>query len=145
MRRLLLLLLFAGGAFADDRRAEVNYMLHCQGCHLPQAAGMAGRVPPMKDFAGWFLHSDEGREFLVRVPGVAQSALASSELAELLNWLLTTYSAAELPAAFRPFTAAEVDRLRAAPLGDPASERAAILADLAPGLPGLRAALGDEP
>jgi len=145
MRIALFLCLVACGASADERRAEVNFMLHCQGCHLPQAAGMAGRVPPIRDFAGWFLHSDEGREFLVRVPGVAQSALDSAELAELLNWLLLTYSAAELPEPFEPFTAAEIERLRADPVADPATARTVILAGLAKSLPGLRAALEGEP
>ena len=141
MRAALVLCLLAGAALADDRRAEVHYMLHCQGCHLPQAAGMDGRVPPIRDFAGWFLHSAEGRDFLVRVPGVAQSALSSADVAELMNWLLLTYSAAELPEPFRPFTAAEVDRLRSAPIADPARARSVILDDLAARLPGLRAAL----
>ena len=76
------------GAGADDERAHVNYMLHCQGCHLPQTEGFPGKVPPIRDFVGYFLHSQEGREFLVRVPGVAQSALSDEEVAELMNWLV---------------------------------------------------------
>ena len=142
LRPAVLLLCLAGGvATADDRSAEVNYMLHCQGCHLPDARGVAGRVPPMKDFAGWFLHSDEGRDFLIRVPGVAQSALTSDEVAELMNWLVTTFSAAQLPEPFVPFTAAEVAGLRVNPVGNPASAREVILANLASRLPGLRDAL----
>jgi len=124
-------------ALADEERAEVNYMLHCQGCHLPEAAGFAGRVPPMRDFAGFFLHSDEGREYLVRVPGVAGSALPDAEIAELLNWLLERYSNEQLPAEFQPFTAAEVAALRTNPVHDPARAREAILADLARRMPRL--------
>ena len=67
-------LLLATGAAADDHRAEVNYMLHCQVCHLPQAEGHDGKVPPMKDFAGYFLRFKEGRDVLIRVPGVAHAA-----------------------------------------------------------------------
>ena len=139
------MLLVCCTALADDERAHVNYMLHCQGCHLPNAEGMQGRVPPMKDFVGFFLHSDEGREFLIRVPGVAQSALGSDELAELMNWLVVTHSADQLPDAFKPFTRAEVDRLRRSPVADPASARKDLLADIAREDPALRAKLADTP
>ena len=87
-------------ANADDHRAHVNYMIHCQGCHLPDAAGFAGKVPRMKNFVGYFLHSREGREFVIRVPGVATASLPDDELAELMNWLLLTHSAEQLPDAF---------------------------------------------
>lgn len=131
-------MMLAGGAtLADDERAEVNYMLHCQGCHLPQAEGFPGRVPAMKDFVGYFLHSQEGREFLIRVPGVAQSALGNGEVAELMNWLLRTYSAAQVPERFAPFTPEEVAALRTDPEQQPAARRESILAGLAARVPAL--------
>lgn len=95
----------------------------------------------MKDFVGFFLRSDEGREFLIRVPGVAQSALGSDELAELMNWLVLTYSADQLPETFEPFTRIEVDRLRTDPVADPESTRERLLADIASEDPALRAEL----
>jgi hypothetical protein len=140
-RSCLLVLLLGGAALADDRRAEVNYMLHCQGCHLPEARGFAGKVPPMNGFVGYFLHSDEGRDFLIRVPGVARSALGDAELAELMNWLLRTYSARQLPPAFEPFTAKEVAALRTDPVLDPESTRNLILAKLAGEFPAVAAEL----
>jgi len=144
IRLLLLVLMSTAAAQADDRRAEVNYMLHCQGCHLPEAAGFPGRVPPIKDFAGYFLHSDEGRNFLIRVPGVAQSALGDDEVAELMNWLLNSYSADQLPADYTPFTAAEVSRLREDPEHDPQATRAAILERLAAANPALGATIAGK-
>ena len=123
---------------ADDRRAEVNYMLHCQGCHLPQAEGHEGKVPPVKDFAGYFLHSEEGRDFLIRVPGVAYAALTDEEVAELMNWLLQSFSADQLPANFAPFSASEVRSLRANPESTPDAARQRILASIANDLPQLR-------
>lgn len=128
-------------ASADDQRAQVNYMLHCQGCHLPEAEGFAGKVPPMKDFAGYFAHSKEGREFLIRVPGVAQSALGDSEISELMNWLLQRFSAEQLPEEFAPFTAAEVNRLRQDPESSPESTRQFILENIANDLPSLATVL----
>jgi hypothetical protein len=57
-----------------------------------------------------------GREYLVQVPGAAQSELTDERLAEVLNWILRSFSAAELPPDFIPYTAPEVARLRRSPL-----------------------------
>ncbi len=124
-------------ASADDQRAHFNYMLHCQGCHLPAAEGFAGKVPVMKDFVGYFLHSQEGREFLIRVPGVSHSALSDGEIVELMNWLLQTHSADQLPEPYTPFTETEVAQLRQDPEGDPERTRLRILGQIATELPAL--------
>ena len=141
MRAALLLLLAASAAVADDRRAHVNYMLHCQGCHLPDAAGHEGKVPPMKNFVGYFLHSEEGRDFLIRVPGVAHAAIDDEQLAELMNWLLLSFSEEQLPSGFTPFTESEVRRLRANPENNPDSVRHDILASIARDVPSLQSEL----
>jgi hypothetical protein len=138
IRSALLLLMF-GTALADEHRAHVNYMLHCQGCHLPGAEGFEGKVPPIRNFVGYFLHSEEGRQFLIRVPGVAHSALDDVELAELMNWLVTTFSADQLPEPFAPFTAMEVAAFRSDPELDPEATRERIIGDLAKDLPSLSA------
>ena len=124
-------------ASADDHRAGINYMIHCQGCHLPEAIGFAGKVPRMKDFVGYFLHSKEGREFVIRVPGVATASLPDDELAELMNWLLLTYSAEQLPEPFVPFSVAEVAALRPDLEADPETTRIGILKLIAQQLPSL--------
>ena len=108
----------------NQARAEVNYMLNCQGCHGPKGAGVKGGVVPiMQNFVGNFLHVEGGREFLVRVPGSANSALADDALAELLNWILWKQSSMQLPDPFEPYTAAEVASYRQQPLTDVAAER----------------------
>lgn len=119
-------------------------MLHCQGCHLPEAEGHEGRVPQMKDFVGYFLHSKEGRDFLIRVPGVAHAALDDEQLAELMNWIVLTFSAAQLPDPFAPYSIDEVAALRADPDQDPEATRQKILAWLATRLPDVEAVLGNE-
>jgi hypothetical protein len=131
-------------ANADDQRASVNYMIHCQGCHLPEAVGFAGHVPRMKDFVGYFLHSQEGREFIVRVPGAANSLLPDDQLTELLNWLLITYSTEQLPEPFVPFSVAEVAVLRPDLEADPEKTRMRILQQIARDLPTLAAELEIE-
>jgi hypothetical protein len=111
----------------DDRRAQFNYMTHCQGCHLPGAIGAPGAVPRMKGFLGYFLHTQEGREFIIQVPGVATSSLPDDEMTELINWLLRTYSAEQLPKQFRPFSVGEVGKLRLSPVKDPVATRKMVL------------------
>ena len=124
-------------AYAGDERARINYMLHCQGCHLADASGLAGEVPRMKNFVGYFLHSGEGRDYLIRVPGVATASLPDDELAELMNWLLETFSSEQLPESFEPFSADEIAALRARLESDPGTTRNRILRDIAKGLPAL--------
>ena len=61
---------------------------------------------------GDFLKVPGGREYLVDVPGVAASSLTDAEVAEVLNWLLYTFNKPELPADFKPYTAAEIAAYR---------------------------------
>ncbi len=124
-------------AYANDHRARTNYMIHCQGCHLPEAVGFVGKVPRMKDFVGYFLHSREGREFVIRVPGVATASLPDDELTEMMNWLLLTYSAEQLPRPFEPFSTEEVAVLRTDLEADPENTRMRILEQIAVELPSL--------
>ncbi|MEM7097461.1 MAG: hypothetical protein AAF541_04310 [Pseudomonadota bacterium] len=117
--------LFTGQALADmpgvenPNRAKFNYMLNCQGCHGPSGSGTAdGAVPQMQNYVGYFAGVKGGREFLVQVPGSANADLSNSALAEVLNWMLFTLSANELPADFKPYETAEIQRLRDQPIED---------------------------
>ena len=117
-------------AFAEHASAygpETNYVLHCQGCHLADGSETPGKVPPLAGSLGQFLRVAGGREFLARVPGVANAALGDAELAALLNWTLTHFDAAALPAQLMPYDAAEIGRLRAEPLVDVTAERRKLL------------------
>ena len=131
----LVLALGAANAWGDDlevnaERARVNYMLNCQGCHLPDGDGV-GDIPRMKGFVGNFLRVPGGREFVVRVPGSANAALDDEALAELLNWMLLEISAAQLPENFAPYTAEEVGRYRAQPLSDVNAVRTGLIQKIA--------------
>lgn len=109
------------------RSPRVNYMTHCQGCHLPGGEGMTGKVPAMHGFVANFLVVPGGREYLVRVPGTANSTLSDLDLAALLNWLVLAMGPA-VPADFKPYTAEEVGALRRHRLQDVQSARAALIA-----------------
>lgn len=119
-----------GGLGVNAERARVNYMLNCQGCHLPDGGGV-GDIPRMKGFVGNFLRVPGGREFVVRVPGSANAALDDASLAELLNWMLVEISAGELPEGFQPYTAKEVGRYRAQPLSDVNAVRTELIQKIA--------------
>ncbi|MBT8768967.1 cytochrome c [Metapseudomonas boanensis] len=93
----------------------VNYQLQCAGCHLSDGQGSrANDTPRMKDFVGNFLKVEGGREFLVRVPGMSQSALNDAQLADLLNWLMRKDGMAgkSTPEQYQPYTEAEVAAVR---------------------------------
>ena len=109
----------AGANYAgvrDADQAHVDYMLKCQGCHRPDGSGDDQSAPPLRQKVAQFLTVTGGREFLGRVPGVATANLDDARLANLLNWTLYHFDASHVPANFRPFTAAELGRLRQEPL-----------------------------
>jgi len=114
---------------AGDRSPHVNYMLSCQGCHLPDGSGQAGRVPNLRGEVGKFLWVDGGREYLVQVPGTATSKLSDAETAELLNWLVKTMGPPP-PQAFRAYVPSEVSQLRRQWLRNPGELRAQLIARL---------------
>ena len=98
----------------------------------------------MSNFVGYFLHSQEGREFVIRVPGVATSSLADDELTEMMNWLLLNFSAQELPDPFVPFSIDEVAALRPNLEEQPQTTRIRILQKIAENLPNLASNLDIE-
>lgn len=102
-------------------RARQNYIVKCQGCHGPDADGNSSMTPPLAGMVSRFLAIKGGREFLARVPGVATAAVDDASLAELLNWTLFRFDAANVPGNFRPYSASEMARLRKSPLRTEAS------------------------
>lgn len=92
---------------------RLNYVLHCAGCHGIDGNGdLKGGIPTLRGTIGHFLKVEGGREYLVQVPGASQSPLSDGETAELLNWMLKAFSAADMPADAKAYSAAEVGCLR---------------------------------
>jgi cytochrome c553 len=103
----------ACAASAQDRSRQ-NYIQFCAGCHQLDGRGSPGAgIPDLRDQVGYFLHSANGRAFLVQVPGSANAPLSDRELASLVNWIVRTFSAPQMPASFEPYSEDEVRRLRA--------------------------------
>ncbi len=129
-RRVALLagaLLWAVASEARAFPAATNYATQCQGCHRASGEGTADIVPRIDGTIGEILARPGGREYLIRVPGVAQAQLDDRELATLLDWVVQRFGGptAADAAAFLP---EEVGRLRRAPLIDVTAARARLFA-----------------
>lgn len=117
-------------ATAERYDAGMNYRLHCEGCHQADGSGQAGYIPELSGQVSRFLGSEEGRAYLARVPGTAQSLLTDEERAEVLNWIVRTFDPDHLPAGFKPYTSAEVARWRYDALSHPGTVRARLVAQM---------------
>ena len=96
----------------------LDYAVTCQGCHRADGTGTPGTVPALAGSVGKFLRVPGGREFLVRVPGVAQAPLDDAALAAVINWMLARFGGDDVPGGLAPYAAEEVGRLRRRPLTD---------------------------
>lgn len=90
---------------------------------------MPGAVPTMKGFVANFLTVPGGREYLARVPGVANSTLSDEDLAALMNWLIPEMGP-HLTTEFKPYTSQEIRKLRRMRLQDVNSARAALVDEM---------------
>ena len=109
-----------------------DYMLYCQGCHGDQAQGVAGKVPPLAGSLALFMRSAGGRDYLLRVPGAASSALDDAQLTAVLNWLAESFPPAGVTTPRpEPFTVAELAKARRSPLANVKEARREVLRSLA--------------
>ena len=115
----------------DIPRAEFNWVMNCQGCHGIGALGTENGAPNMKDEVARFLSVEGGREYLVRVPGVAHAPVSDGQLADLVNWMILEFDCGHVPEDFQAYTADEVGALRKDVLISEAPVmRSALMADL---------------
>jgi hypothetical protein len=125
---LALLALAVGGMNAAwGYQPVVNFQLHCMGCHRDDGSGETGRVPSIRRSLVLFSAFPAGREFVIGVPGVAQSPLSDEETAALLNWMARNLSDVKQPADFVDYTAAEVHTSRVHPLAEVRAARARLI------------------
>jgi mono/diheme cytochrome c family protein len=111
----------------DAALARQDWVLNCMGCHTADGSGIPGKVPPLRNSLGHFVSLPQGREFVMRVPGAANSALSDAELANVLNWLLATMNEQSRPASFKPYTAEEIAAHRRPALTDVARTRTKLV------------------
>ena len=106
---------------------KVNFQVHCMGCHLADGSGQPGRVPSIRRSLVLFSESSAGRDYVIRVPGVAQSPLSNADTAALLNWMARNLSDVPPPPGFTDYSASEVQSLRGRPLAQVRPIRARLL------------------
>jgi hypothetical protein len=92
---------------------QSDYVEHCSGCHGMQGNSAPAEIPVLRDRVGYFMCTKEGREYLIRLPNVAYSAISDNqELADMMNFVVFGLGGSSAPRDAKPFTAAEVARLR---------------------------------
>jgi len=112
----------------ESTQPAQNYVLFCAGCHGLNATGVPHKVPALAKTLPLFMSSEEGRDFLLRVPGVANSALSDQGLAAVLNWLIATLDTPTL--GWTAFVAEDVHRARQTPLMSVTQSRRQIISHL---------------
>jgi cytochrome c553 len=119
-------------AGAADASPQQDYMLYCMGCHGEQAQGVPGKVPALAGSLALFMRTAAGRDYLLRVPGAANSALNDAQLTAVLNWLADSFPpATAVTPRPAPFTEAEVARVRRSPLPNVLETRRQVVSALA--------------
>ena len=109
-----LLLAISGTCIAGPKS---GYLLHCAGCHLLDGSGVPDKVPSLRENLGWLVEFDDGRDYLVRVPGASQAPVNDEELTALINWVLIEFNSVAEDADL--LSAVQVARSRTNVLADP--------------------------
>lgn len=104
--------------------ATTNYMLRCAGCHGVSGMGTTNAgVPPFPDSVGHIAALDEGRTYMLHVPGVISSSLSNEQIAGVLNYIVDRWSDEPV----EHFTTEEVERRRAADVPDIVAARRVVV------------------
>lgn len=151
MRLLVaLMLLLAMSGIASAKGNDI-YNSNCMICHQANAKGVPGMYPPLADSIGSYAAIPEGRAYLVHVVSFGMTGAISvhgqtyngvmqpwpmfkdEDVAQVLNYILTTFNAKLLGKDFTPLHADEVKKYRTAntALGDIHKEREALIKALA--------------
>jgi hypothetical protein len=97
------------------------------GCHGRDGSGQPGRVPSFRRTLVPLSYLPQGREYVIRVPGVAQAPLRDEDMAALLNWMVRHLSDVDVKPTFEEYSASEIHRLRSRPLTDVSGTRMRVL------------------
>ena len=142
--------LLAASGIARADGADI-FNANCAICHQSNGNGIPGMYPPLADSIGSYVAIPQGRAYLIRVVSFGMNGPISvhgqiyngmmqpwqkfkdEEIAQVLNYVLTTFNASLLPKNFSPLTSDEVKKYRTttSALGDVRKEREALLKALA--------------
>ena len=97
--------------------AQADYIEYCSGCHGIQATSAPADIPVLRDRVGYFMCTQEGREYLIRLPNVAFAPITDSQqLANLMNFIVFGLGGKSTPRTAKPFQPSEIARLRKQPM-----------------------------
>jgi hypothetical protein len=99
-------------------KPQADYLLNCGGCHGLNGVSNGRLVPDLRSQVGYFLRLHAGREYLVRLPSVAFSAMSDEEVAAVLNFIVFQIGGSGVPGDAARYSAAEVAALRRRPLNE---------------------------
>jgi mono/diheme cytochrome c family protein len=121
------LFVFAQTLEDSAKAGEKVYQTSCMACHQGNGQGVPGAFPPLVEHSVTILTKEGGREYLpklilyglmgqVKIKGQTYngvmtpwSQLSDEQLADVLNYVLTSWGNADLlPGDFEPYTSEEV-------------------------------------
>lgn len=104
---------------------QYMYLLHCGGCHIENGSGMPPAIPDLRVTMPKLATHDEGRAYMVQVPGASQAPVTDAQLTEIMNWMLRTFA----EGSHQPYTVSEVTRHRANKVLDILALRRQLIAE----------------
>jgi hypothetical protein len=103
---------------------QSDYVEHCSGCHGMQGNSAPAEIPVLRDRVGYFMCTREGREYLIRLPNVAYSAITDDQqLADMMNFVVFGLGGNSAPKFTRPTRRAANKSPNAAPKPPSCSRR----------------------
>ena len=110
-------------------RDRSDYILHCSGCHTLNGRGtVRGGIPAFPDSIEHIAGLDNGRTYMVHVPGVVSNDMSDEQIADVLNYILDQWGGGG-----NHFSAEEVTRRRARDIGDVVAYRRMVVEELRAG------------
>src|ERR1700712_142950 len=77
---------------------QVQYSQNCGGCHGLMGLSASESIPVLSDHVGTFLCTQEGRDYIVRLPNVAFANMNDEELASAMNFMVFGLGGTSVPA-----------------------------------------------
>ena len=110
----------------EHGKTRSDYILHCSGCHTLTGEGTVnGGIPAFPDSIQHIAGLENGRTYMVHVPGVISNDMSDAEIAAVLNYILDQWGGGE-----GHFSADEVTARRAQEIGDVVVYRRRVVEEL---------------
>ena len=75
-------------------------------------------VPDFRDYVGAFAMDEDGRTYLLHVPGIVNASLSDLEIGAVINYVMDNWAGNSLQSGFVRFTPREVAARRTLPVTD---------------------------